>query len=593
MTDISVQAPNGKIILFPEGTDRATMESAMKSYVEQTPKTVEGQPFTPSQPSPAAPSNEPNITASLRGLGLGTRAAVSGLGSIPGMIYDAGALPFNLLSMVPGLGGLYVPPFASKLQEGMTAVGLPEPKTDSEKLPSAVIEGASSALGGVGIGKTLANAATPIAKRIANLLTTQPVVQTVLGATGGAGGELAQQAAGENASPEGKVAAGIAGSVAGSLAPGAVLGAGRRILTPLPSRNTPEARRLVDVAAREGIDLPIGVATGNKMMKSIESGLGELPFSSGMVQKQNQNRAEQFNAALMKRTGETATDVSPATLDRAFDRIGGDFNELARNTTVNVDRQLLDDIQNVGQEYIRRLPTTTRPIVESFVDDFNVLLPQLGNNPQIVGEQLQTISSQIRKAARDNRSDPAVERALYAIVRSLDDAVERSMGPDIVGDWRNARREYRNLLAIDKAASGGTAESRTSGNLSPGALTASVRSLDPRGFARGRGEMNDLARLGDLLSAQAPNSGTAQRTGIRNMLTLTGPAATGGLIGTALGMPIVGMVAGAATPPTLQRFLQSKIGRNYLKNQAFAGPSPIGGTASGLALANALQQSKE
>ena len=47
MTDISVQAPNGKIILFPEGTDRATMESAMKSYVEQTPKTVEGQLFTP------------------------------------------------------------------------------------------------------------------------------------------------------------------------------------------------------------------------------------------------------------------------------------------------------------------------------------------------------------------------------------------------------------------------------------------------------------------------------------------------------------------------------------------------------------------
>ena len=167
------------------------------------------------------------------------------------------------------------------------------------------------------------------------------------------------------------------------------------------------------------------------------------------------------------------------------------------------------------------------------------------------------------------------------------------MGPDIVGDWRNARREYRNLLAIDKAASGGTAESRTSGNLSPGALTASVRSLDPRGFARGRGEMNDLARLGDLLSAQAPNSGTAQRTGIRNMLTLAGPAATGGVLGAASGVPLLGVAAGTALPPTLQGLLQSKLGRSYLMNQAFAGPSPIGGTASGLALANALQQSKE
>jgi len=54
--------------------------------------------------------------------------------------------------------------------------------------------------------------------------------------------------------------------------------------------------------------------------------------------------------------------------------------------------------------------------------------------------------------------------------------------------------------------------------------------------------------------------------------------------------PVAGLAAAAATPYAVQRAIQSDLGRRYLMNQRFAGPSPLSADARRAALASILSQ---
>ena len=66
-------------------------------------------------------------------------------------------------------------------------------------------------------------------------------------------------------------------------------------------------------------------------------------------------RRQALNRAVLGRAGVASDDAAPAVLTQAFDGIGQEFNTLARQTTINVDRQLGQDIVNTAQNYGRRL----------------------------------------------------------------------------------------------------------------------------------------------------------------------------------------------------------------------------------------------
>lgn len=543
------------------------------------------------QPSPQAAPQAPQTPAprtTAEQLGLGTRATAQGLLGLPGLFYDVAAIPQNLASNIPGLGWMRVKPAAQQVSEAATAIGLPEPRDASERIMGAAISGAASVPTGVGIGGAVRQVATPTMQRLADVLQASPVQQVLTGATGGAGSQLAQEAVGEQASPTAKAAAGVLGGVAGAVAPSAALGAGRRIVTPLPSRLTAEERRLMQVAEREGVEVPIGAATGSGTMKRVETALGQLPGSAGLAQQQQQRMREQLNAAAMRRAGEVATDVRPETLERAFSRLGQQFDDLiAQTPQVRLDRDFFRAIDDIENQYVRRMDVNIRPPVTSYIDEFNVV--RNAPNAAIPGDAYQNISSNLRRMARSN-ANPEARFALNQMADALDDAVERQLSPQLRRDWQQTRREYRNLLAIDQAASGGTAADRQTGNLPLGAFQQAVRSQDRGGFGRGRGELNDLARLAGFISDKIPDSGTASRTNISNILTLSAPAATtGSMVGSVAG-PLAGLAAAAATPWAVQRGLQSAPGRAYLMNQRFAGPSPLSADARRAALISALTQ---
>jgi hypothetical protein len=455
------------------------------------------------------------------------------------------------------------------------------PTTATERAALGAGRGVTDALTVALPAGAIANAARPgtMGQGIAQTLASQPVTQAVAGAAGGAVGEATEN-------PLLGLAAGVATPLAGA--------AVRRAISPVAMNLSPEEQRLAQLAEGMGVQLTPGQATGSKALQTAESVLTTMPFAGNRQNALYDAQRRAFNAAALNTAGVRADRVSPDVIDGAFSRLGATFDDLAARTTVKVDDQLFRDVDTVVQEYGRRLPTDVAPVFQSYVDDLAKMKAAMMPPPppgagaagsvqpaanvqtvQIPGEAFQNIVSGIRARARSASNNPALQEALNNLADAVNDNMIRSAPREVAEAWRTARREYRNLLAIDKAAGAGTQADRNAGNLPFGAFTNAVRQQDPRGFARGRGELNDVARVGDFLAGKIPQSGTEPRSRMANLLT--GAAVTGGtgVLGASPGMAVASGVASVTLPPLVQALINSPAGRAYLTNQRAAGFGPI------------------
>jgi hypothetical protein len=377
------------------------------------------------------------------------------------------------------------------------------------------------------------------------------------------GGQLAQKLSADGRLPAGaEPYARILGAVAGGLAPSAL----RRAVTPFP--NSPEREALAQTLAGEGVDLTAGQRTGSKTLRNIESELG-----GGAAANMMDRQGEQFTAAALRRTGTDAPRATPEVIDGAFRRIGQQFDDIAARNTLVPDQQLIGDLRQTIGEYGALVPETARaPIVEGLTND---IVGSIRRNGRISGETYQALTSRIARAARSTK-DPELGGALRGIRESLDDAMERSIqSAGNAGDmqaWQTARNQYRNLMVIEKAATG-AGENAAAGLISPSALRNATVNQGRRAYARGQGDFAELARAGEGVMKPLPDSGTAGRTAARALGTSI-PSAIGATIGGSIGnLPggIVGAAAGAAAPFAVGRGVLSEAGRAYLSNQAAAG----------------------
>ena len=166
---------------------------------------------TPDTKKPSA------MSEAVRGLGIGTRNVLEGLGDIPDTFLNQ---PINAVGRLFGYDlGLGNP--GTGLAD---ALNLPKAQTDTEKLISAAQRGASGAL------PTLAAGAAPVVAKaapyLASFLSAAPGTQIASSAAGAAASEAARQAGGGTGA---QIAAGLAGGVVpGVLSPLAV-GAGRSV----------------------------------------------------------------------------------------------------------------------------------------------------------------------------------------------------------------------------------------------------------------------------------------------------------------------------------------------------------------------------
>lgn len=362
----------------------------------------------------------------------------------------------------------------------------------------------------------------------------------------------------------------IGGGIIGGALPLATSALGstaRKVVSPFLTNA--ERTRAVQALAGEGVELSAGQRTGNNALRYAESELGGQ-LGADLMQRQG----EQFTAAALKRTGTTANRATPEVIDDAFKRVGQQFDSLASRNKLVADQQLAQDLGGTWRDYASLVPESQRaPIVMDFIKDIG---SRLANGP-LEGNTYQAARSRLDKLARGAAGDPQLQDALFGVRNSLDDAMERSMAttnPQDIGLWREARGQYRNLLTVERAATG-AGENAAQGLISPQALRqATVSTQGRRSYARGSGDFAELARAGAATMQPLPNSGTAGR--INAQMLGTGLAGMmGGGAGYASGGDPATMAASAAAgfmaPRIAGRALMSGPVQGYLGNQAARG----------------------
>lgn len=143
-----------------------------------------------------------------RGLGLGTRNAIQGVGEGLGMFYDPIAATINAAT------GSQIPTAETHATNIANALGLPTPESGNEKFLSAVQRMAASNAPTIGIGGLLesAKAAPKVVQEAGRVLAETPIQQAISSAAAGGASEAARQAGADTTA---QVLAGLGGGVAG------------------------------------------------------------------------------------------------------------------------------------------------------------------------------------------------------------------------------------------------------------------------------------------------------------------------------------------------------------------------------------------
>jgi hypothetical protein len=373
-------------------------------------------------------------------------------------------------------------------------------------------------------------------------------------AAAGVASEAAGQATeGTSAEPYARFAGGVVG---GMLPRGAI-----RTATPNPV--DPARQQQLNVLRQEGVtDLTAGQATGKKPLRWAESVTQDTPFAGTRAADMQTRQAEQFTRAALRRAGIQADRATPDVIDAGFVNLGQQFENLAQNVSIPNSRRLTRDLQAAVGEYNSLVaPTLRAPMVDGIAGDIANLFRTGG---QIPGRSYGALRSALDKRGRAVvHTDPPLSDALFAIRNALDDAAERAMPQNLLGQFRQTRREYSNLITLTKAA-GGAGEDAAMGLISPAQLRNAAKTKDPRGYARGRGDLDELARAGVAIMTRLPQSGTAPRAQAQNMMQVAL-----GLGGYGTAGPL-GAVGAMAAPAMASRTLMSRPVQNYLSNQTLA-----------------------
>lgn len=350
---------------------------------------------------------------------------------------------------------------------------------------------------------------------------------------------------------------------AGALAGGQLPTAAMKAVTPVAR----DATRAAQVATlqREGVkDLTAGQITGSKPLRWAESVTQDTPLAGGRAARMMDSQAEQFTRATLRRAGVNADRATPDVIDGAYTGLGQQFDDLAARNVLKTDRGLIKELKAAWDDYSYITPESQRaPVVQKILTDIWAPLTTQGSLP---GPAYQALRSQLEKMSRSTRmSNPELSQALGNIRGALDDAMGRSVSPKDAAQWKQIRGQYKNLVAIEKAATG-AGENAALGLISPSALRNAVKQQNQRSYARGKGDLSELARAGEAIMKPLPQSGTAPRAAAMNSLNLLS-----GLVGHgAAGIP--GAVAGLAVPGMAGRTLMSRPVQNYLTNQTMAAP---------------------
>lgn len=479
--------------------------------------------------------------------GIGVAQGAIGLVTLPANLADLGAQAVDFLGdqvgANPGLSEYTknLPTYQNTKQaiEGLTGEFY-EPQTVLGKYARTVGEFAPGAgvMGGLSRAARVTNAVVP-------------------GVASEAAGQLTE-------GTEWEPAARLAGALTGGMLPTMAM----RAVTPM--RIDQARANAVRTLEGEGVtSLTAGDRTGNRALRWMESVSQDMPFSGGRAGAIKDAQSREFSRAALRRAGINADEATPAVLDGAFTRLSNQFENLTQNNAIRVDSQLFNDLRTAWQQYASETaPTLRAPVIENVISDIINAAQNPARNGLFAGPAYATTRKRLAEIERSSRfTKPELASATRQIRESLDDAMERSVPQQVADDWRMAREQYRELLAIENAV-GKTGQAAAGGQITPAALGRSVINQDKRAYVRGQRDQGELARAGQEILTPLPQSGTAPRQNAQNFLNALG-ALGGGWAGGGPGA-LAGMVGQAGLQGGMARTLMSRPMQNYLSNQLLA-----------------------
>lgn len=366
-------------------------------------------------------------------------------------------------------------------------------------------------------------------------------------AAGRAGAFSATQGVGTGESRAGNAAQGAAFGVAGQgIASGAArLGKG------MADKIAPEVMDLYQKAQAAGIPVHFSQLSDSKFVKTLASTLGYLPFTGAGGKAAAQQAA--FNKAAGRSFGENAASLTDDVLSQAKQRIGGEFQRIYGQNNVSIDTQTAAKLIKVRSDAMRNLPPQEAQVVANQIDD----IIQAAPNGEMPGLAYQAFRTDRLLPGEGGNSFQG--QAFRTIRKIMDDAADKSVGPQDAAALAKARGQYRNLKTVEKSLK---QVSGSQGNVKPASLWPIVN--QSRGSTK---ELRELAKVGQLLKDPIPDSGTAGR------LLATGGLGTAGLTGgMAAASPLAQLLLLGAT---VGRAANSESAAKYLTQ----GSKPIRGLA--------------
>jgi len=385
--------------------------------------------------------------------------------------------------------------------------------------------------------------------------------------------------------------------IAGALVGGMVPRMAMRAVTPFPA--SAERNAQANLLRNEGVDLTAGQATGNRNLRYAESVATETPFGGTGISDILERQKGQFTAAANRRMGEVADVATPDVLRGARDRIGAEFDRLTHGNDIVFSGRGAGAGGHAGRARARALQNNTLRLEAEYNNtvvpsmrklDATELVDEVNNAitaGRIAGPSYQTWRSRLGTMSQ-NATDAAERRFLSGLRDAMDDAMESGLSTADATAWRQARQQWGHLAEVRDAMATGT-EAASLGSITPTRLGMADRHANKTGFVEGEGRYDDLARAGDAVMKDLPNSGTPARLTMQNMPAALATGMLSHMGGGDPAMSLSAAMAGGIAGPALQsRIVSNPIIQAYFANQALA--APLNALGNERSVINALLQ---
>lgn len=523
IAQILAQGPNG-----PPATSLAPDDAALEQVLRQGGNVSGPAMAAPQMSSKAQPVSQPPQVGPLedaaRSIPGGLVKGLAGIGSLPGLVGDAG----NYLLNKVGLPQIHLPDgglatnsdILGQFQSARAANGLPNggafyqpqgaagnvAQTAASYLPAVALTGGLSAVDGI----------MPMAGNV--------VKQALIpAATSEAAGYAAKGTPYESA-------ARLGGALLGGVGPGLVssgFNALGRALVNSGSDNS-VLQDLADKASDLGIDIRPAQTSNVPFIKTADDQLSRIPFT-GYAEEGTKIAPEaqgaQFVRAVSRTFGEDAPALTPDIMATAKSNIGGMFTKGLNGVTVSSTPEIDSALSDLGSKINEVSPALADGDVSRLTKTLAKIQTSIANG--LTGTQYQAMRQTgglLSSLSED--ANPTVANLGSNMRETLDQAFQDQAPQDQADMISQARQYYRNFKAVEPLA-----DKAPLGNISPSLLLGQVNKAYPD--LSSAGDIGDLGRIGQAFLKSPANSNTAERGLILSLATNPLEA-----LGKALALPV-------------------------------------------------------